>query len=534
MTWGPTFDLDKAAEACAALKGSPAVLAVIPGGVTGCYRCASKQEAVFGLPGEKAPVCLPACAGSDGPDYRRIFSKPYSPYILCTAKGCDDTRCRESKCGKAVFKGPLGAAIHRDEEWEPVPGKPLCTRCPEGHRLLQCRSHYRCPSSHYCLSTCSAQWWSCSVDEDCDVARGIGCAEVKLANGSTKKRCLNLRRCVAKLDCRTNEKCLNHLCHGDKPLDQHTADGLKAYDRSSRLCQQVGCSTCIGNAYCLDHAQDKTTPAGTTHCPLKHSCVTKGTAVTTSCVLRPLLNDAGVELLQAMAPLLGDSGALMQVLPELGALFTDLDLPGKLRDTMNRIKLSERVAKGGLRFLPHRSGKRHQGYLAVVLEMADTVEAEVSCASPSIPAPVVARLTFQPYSYAGRIYVTPLDVGIHHKVQDTAPVSIKGDCYTESCYDGDLQQDFNDGLAGGLDPKIQAQIAASFDQLLQLLTRSMVVGGWLFGRAQALDELDLARDKVAASNKWHGDKDLADEIQRLRIVGSLKPGGWAAVDYLER
>jgi hypothetical protein len=73
--------------------------------------------------------------------------------------------------------------------------------------------------------------------------------------------------------------------------------------------------------------------------------------------------------------------------------------------------------------------------------------------------------------------------------------------------------------------------------LVRSLTRDMATGGWIFGRHKAIDELDLARDSLHsnADGSWFfGDKNLADGVERLRILGKPGAAGFGVVEYFEQ
>ena len=91
-------------------------------------------------------------------------------------------------------------------------------------------------------------------------------------------------------------------------------------------------------------------------------------------------------------------------------------------------------------------------------------------------------------------------------------------------------------LAALLKGKMMDNLLDVLDGSLDMLLRNMIVGGWMFGREQAIDELDVARDTVpGASRLWTADANPTDEMERLviRAPDASQPG-WGQLDYVER
>jgi hypothetical protein len=180
----------------------------------------------------------------------------------------------------------------------------------------------------------------------------------------------------------------------------------------------------------------------------------------------------------------------------------------------------------------------------LAIEFPRDLEVGFSCnASVKIPKPVM-RIRFQPYTFNGRIYAASVDMGGFPSVDGTAPIEITdehldfeaGCAYSLGCFtSADLAQ-VDSQLAAMLSGKLNESLLEVLNGSLDALLRNMIVGGWIFGREQAIDELDWARDTVpGASLRWTGDANPTDEIERL-VIRDPDPSqpGWGRLDYVER
>jgi hypothetical protein len=207
------------------------------------------------------------------------------------------------------------------------------------------------------------------------------------------------------------------------------------------------------------------------------------------------------------------------------------------------IVFEERVKQGRLRLLGHDAAPAHQGYLALALELDGDVEGvgkTGSCsATVTVHKPVIVRARMQPYFHAGRIYLQALSTDVVQDLEGNTPPKIEGDCYYGTAATCDSRVPSENKLLEDLRKSIQKQVQGDLlpfaGQLLRALVSDKAMGGWLFGRDAALEELDVARDVVPGqSATYGGDQDPADVIEAIRVVGVPKGAGWAAVHHQER
>ena len=134
------------------------------------------------------------------------------------------------------------------------------------------------------------------------------------------------------------------------------------------------------------------------------------------------------------------------------------------------------------------------------------------------------RARFQPYNFDGRIYAANIDTGVYRsvddvKAQEVPELNCQAGC-AHSCNkltDQDLAKVYPQ-LAALLKGKMMDNLLDVLDGSLDMLLRNMIVGGWMFGREQAIDELDVARDTVpGASRLWTADANPTDEMEWLAI-----------------
>lgn len=532
---------------------------------TACYGCPFSWQRVIGMPGVGVPVCAPACADNAEPDYRRIDD---SPYITCLEEGCDDTRCPAEKC-PAPPSGTPAQPVREDEVWRPVPGRALCVRCPEGATRVACTDEgsTKCGDDYACATgvgrdECERAERACKSDADCDVAAAFGCV-------TPPGTCRKLPLCESDSDCDWFDfgaTCANGLCRapctkdwqcpklmvctgrnesGFPPIEGAcTYTNTLKFDPADLPCQSAGCSTCLDNAYCLDSAQTAGEPDCLSSrrcifCPAGHTCATQQAMTAPVCLLRPLADDYFLELIQSLP---GQDSSVLTVPARFGAALGGLDV--KTEVSGHKIEFSETVQRGGLRLRPHPLGPEHQGYIVLAIEFPRDLEVGSDCnSSITIPKPVM-RIRFQPYSFNGRIYAASIDMGVYPSIDATEPIEITADhldfeagcAYTCGCLtDAHLAQ-VNLQLAAMLSGKLNDSLLEVLNGSLDALLRNMIVGGWMFGREQAIDELDVARDTVpGASLRWTGDANPTDEIERL-VIRDPDPSqpGWGRLDYVER
>ena len=275
--------------------------------------------------------------------------------------------------------------------------------------------------------------------------------------------------------------------------------------------------------------------------PAGHTCETQKAVTAPICLLRPLADDYFLSLIETLTAVLpGLDNSVLTIPARMGDALGGLDVRTEVGG--RQIEFTETVQRGGLRLRPHPAGPEHQGYIVLALEFPGDVEVHSDCGSTiTIPKPVL-RARFQPYNFDGRIYAANIDTGVYRsvddvKAQEVPELNCQAGC-AHSCNkltDQDLAKVYPQ-LAALLKGKMMDNLLDVLDGSLDMLLRNMIVGGWMFGREQAIDELDVARDTVpGASRLWTADANPTDEMERLviRAPDASQPG-WGQLDYVER
>ncbi|MBI5480408.1 MAG: hypothetical protein HY906_16210 [Deltaproteobacteria bacterium] len=453
-------------------------------------------------PGDTQPYCGPAACPGGG----RFVGQSRS-VLQCRPSGCDLVGCAQG-----CQQPPSYEMWEGDEQYVDPDSSGTCSRCPPGTTPARCRGGDQVPplASGIDEAVCEGGQWrprvKCSVDADCDAPNQY--------------------------------RCKGGWCRN--------ADDV--YQVAPRpLCIPYGCQECYRNLYCVSGFQLCLDPlhdganATCTYCPRNHACTAEDLAdpavAAPLCFGRPFLDDFRVHAALSYA----SSGEIDNLAGGLLDMFSTLRFPTKAGGY--DISVDERLAGAGFRF---GGATFNQGYLEFTLRFKDDFNIWATC-DVEVKAPVILRVRMQPYFAADdtnvadppyyhgatRWRVTHAHI-IHDMLTGERPPRVSACAKASDAVKGaltSLEQEFFDATQANLQPAVEA--------LWRRLTGDMIVGGWLFGRENAIRALHTAEDVIHITGAPdQGDNDPTVSIEAMRLWPPPDPasprGGTAVLWYRER